>query len=456
MNKHFEPIGMPMGLVDEKVFAQLLPNAPAGAFQVFNKAHMERAMNALPAHAKVTKRKAGFLAVVPSNPPAEMLVTAKHKGSEMPAVATPKSLDSKSTLLKPPIVPEPNLIAPNLKAFDSPQSAYNAGMALMAGLGRQNQNCNAIAETYCRERGLEILNASLTSDPSKGGYLVADELTRAILFNMSRIGAARRLATFVPMTTATVAVPVETSGPTIQYISEFGELTGTDAEWGQARIDAHKRGALGYISADLNGDALVRYTDTYVDSVSRALARVEDREFAIADGTSDFGGEVGLIPTLAAGGTVEATGADDWEDLTMVHFGALMAKLPEQYADGSESFICSSSFYAMGMLRAAGGAAQGFAEDGTPLFMGKRVNLLPAMPSTSAAEQVCCLFGNWRESALFGDRGMRFAVSTKCPEAFDKDLMAVRAISRYGLVIRGGGTASAAGSFVGLKTGASS
>ena len=326
----------------------------------------------------------------------------------------------------------------------------------MAGIGRYTDRRHAVAETFCRERGLEILNASLTTDPTKGGYLVQDELTRASLFIMSRIGAARKLSTFVPMTSATVAVPVETSGPAVQYISEYGAITGADAEWGQVRIDAHKRGAIGYISEELEGDALVRYTDTYVDSISRALARVEDREFAIADGTSDFGGEVGLIPTLAAGGTVEATGADAWEDLTMAHFGALVAKLPEQYADGSEGFICSSSFYAMGMLRAAGGAAQGFADDGTPLFMGKKVHLLPAMPSTSAAATVCCLYGNWRESALFGDRGLRFAISTQCPEVFDKGLIALRAISRYGLVIRNGGTASAAGSFVGLKTAAAS
>ncbi len=451
-------------------------NMPAEAIAAYDRANTLRALDLLPVGSKVlSKSAAGFLAVVPPGArAAERLAVSNHslkqpplrqqvlaakptpsKGSEMPALATPKNQDSKSAP-KRPIVPTPNFVTPNLKAFNSTIEAYNAGMSLMAGLGRNIDNRKAVAETYCRERGLEVFNAALVSDPAKGGYLVPDELTRAILVNMSRIGAARRLATFVPMTSASVAVPVELSGPAIQYISEYGEITGADAEWGQIRIEAHKRGAIGYISDDLNGDALVRYTDTYVDSVSRALARVEDREFAIADGTSSFGGEVGLIATLAAGGTVEATGADAWEELTMAHFGALVAKLPEQYADGSEGFICSSSFYAMGMLRAAGGAAQGFAEDGTPLFMGKKVHLLSAMPSTSAAEQVCCLYGNWRESALFGDRGLRFAISTKSPQVFDKGLIALRAISRYGLVVRNGGTASAAGSFVGLKTAASS
>lgn len=137
--------------------------------------------------------------------------------------------------------------------------------------------------------------------------------------------------------------------------------------------------------------------------------------------------------------------------MDLTDFANLVAKLPEQYADGSESFICSSGFYAF-MLKAAGGAFQGIAEDGTPLFMGKKVHLLPAMPATSAAATVSCLYGNWRESVIFGDRGLKFTISDKSPEVFAKDLIAVRSISRYGLVVRNGGTASEAGSFVGLKT----
>lgn len=170
---------------------------------------------------------------------------------------------------------------------------------------------------------------------------------------------------------------------------------------------------------------------------------------------STYGGAVGLLSKLGAGGTVvAASGHDSWAELDLTDFANLVAKLPEQYADGSESYICSSGFYAF-MIKAAGGAAQGFAEDGTPLFMGKRVNLLPTMPASSAASQVCCLFGNWRESVILGDHGLKFAISDLSPEVFAKDLIAVRSISRYGLVVRDGGTASAAGSFVGLQTAAS-
>lgn len=111
-----------------------------------------------------------------------------------------------------------------------------------------------------------------------------------------------------------------------------------------------------------------------------------------------------------------ATGHDSWGKLDLEDFANLAAKLPEKYTDGSDSFICSRSFYAQGVLRAAGDFAQGFALDGTPLFMGKKVHLLPAMPSTSAASTLSCLYGNWRESVIFGDRGLKYALSNKCPD----------------------------------------
>lgn len=411
--------------------------------------------------AKVTKKPNGFLAVATSRKQlstsqapaltvtahAKQTTPAPTKGiSDMPATAPSKRM----------VVSMPRVIAPNLKAFATTEDAYGAGMAMLAAVGRWYEPRNLIAEQFCNERGMPVLNVATVAQPTAGGYLVPDALSEAIIKNMSRIGAARRLSMYAPMNSNTLNVPIERGGPTVYSVTEMGTITGTDSEWGSIRLEPTKRGVLGYVSQELNDDALVRFVDTYADRAAHALARWEDKEFAIGDGTSTYGGTVGLIHSLGAAGISEATGADSWEDLTIAHFAAAMGKLPEQFSDGRESWCCSAAFYAMGMLRAAGGSSQGFAEDGRPLFLSKPVNILPAMPATSAAEQICCTYGNYAEACVFGDRGLTFAISDKCPEVFASDKIAVRALSRYKINVHGGGDASTAGAYVGLKTAASS
>lgn len=311
-------IGVPLEMMTPELLKRIYKNAPPGVMEVFNqkkadrKAEMDRVVSSLPAHAKVKRSSSGgFVALVMPKPTAEMSVTAKYepKGSTMPAAVAPRQ-DLKATSPKY-IVPTPTVVAPNLRAFSSPEAAYRAGMSLLAGVGRSINACHATSEQYCRERGLTVFNIASTTDPQKGGYLAPDEVSSAILVNMSRIGVARRLATLLPMTAGRITVPVELGGPTVYYISEMGATTPSDASWGEVSVEAERRGALTYISQELNGDAVVRGVDVLVDSHARALARVEDRELVLADGTSAYGGAVGLIASLGAGGIVDAASGHD-------------------------------------------------------------------------------------------------------------------------------------------------
>lgn len=436
-------------LVLDKFFRK---SAPPEAVTAYNAAMLRR-LAQLPSHAKVIEKPKGFLAVSMPSTKSPLVATAHHstEGPTMPTPTPASKLPSKR-----PHVPQPRVVAPNLKAFKNVQDAYGAGMAMLAALGRYQEPRNYIAEQYCNERNMPVLNVATIAQPTSGGYLVPDALSEAIIKNMARIGAARRLSMFAPMNSLHLAIPIERGGVEVEYINELGAGSGQDITWGNVVMGATKRGVLGYVSQELADDALVRYVDTFADRAAHALARREDKEFVLADGTSTYGGEVGLIHSLGAGGLFTATGHDAWEDLTVADFTGAMAKLPEQYADGRESWICSAAFHAMGMLRAAGGASQGFAEDGRPLFLSKPVNVLPTMPAASAASQVCCLYGNFAEAAVFGDRGLVFTLSDKCPSAFEYDRIAMRCTSRYDINVHNGGDANNAGAYVGLKTDASS
>lgn len=120
------------------------------------------------------------------------------------------------------IVPTPDLVVPNLKSFPSAESAYRAGMSLRAGIGRCMGMRYAVGEQFCKERGLTDFNTASTSDPTKGGYTAPDEVSSAILVNMSRIGVTRRLATIVPMSGGRATVRSSCLAPRFTTFRRWG------------------------------------------------------------------------------------------------------------------------------------------------------------------------------------------------------------------------------------------
>jgi HK97 family phage major capsid protein len=448
------PIGMPMQLMDKTAFAKMFPNAPPAACEALQQGYRNR----------------GLLGVGPPNEPPlrrhmKSAKPATPKGSTMPAAVAKKTEPPKAAPSAPSapsthpfVASQPRYVAPNLKAFATPDAAYRAGMAVQATISRLTQRKNARAEVYCKSRGIDVLAIATTGSPTGGGYVVPDELSQAIITLKARAGQARKLAFIAPMQSGALTVPWEQDGLTVEYVGEAPSVapTASDIDWGAINFNAKTRGVLGYVSHELSDDALIRFVDAYADRAAHALAKCEDREYILGDGTSPYGGEVGLIAALGAGGVSTAvTAHDSFVEIDVTDFVNCMAKLPEAFADGRESWICSAAFYAVGMLRSVGGAAQGFAEDGRPLFLGKPVNLFPAMPSSSAASTVCALYGNWAEVSAIGDRGLVYTFSDKTPTAFERDLIAMKAFSRYDISIHNHGDASTAGGYVALKTAAS-
>jgi HK97 family phage major capsid protein len=87
-------------------------------------------------------------------------------------------------------------------------------------------------------------------------------------------------------------------------------------------------------------------------------------------------------------------------------------------------------------------------------FLGYPVFLTPQMPTSTAVSQVCALFGDFAMGAIVADRtGVRIARDDSI--GFLRDMITLKATVRYDIRVHEGGTASAAGSYVGLKTAAS-
>lgn len=457
------PIGVPFEMMTPDLFKRMYKNAPPGVMEVFNKAQagrkaeMDRAVRSLPANAKITRKPGGgFVALSIPEPRPRLTVTAMSKGSEMPAATATKP---KPATVSPSLSVKhqaPRHVVPTLKAFHGPNAAreaYAAGQVLLASVGKLTGERCFIAEQFCRDHGYGMVsNLATESNPTAGGYLVDNPLSAAVIELKAKYGVSRQLAEVYPMSSNALDVPKETAGFTVRYPDEGQAITPNDLEWGLIHLEAMRRAIVAFMSNELMADAVISMTDLFIRRAAAALAAKEDDEFVNGDGTSTYGNEVGLRGAIGAGGIHgAATGHDTWAELDLADFVGCMAKLPSQFSNGAESWLCSPAFYAGAMLKSVNGAFQGMDANGRPLFLGKPVFLTSKAPTTAAASTVACYYGSFAEAVAIGDR-IAFQLGVSEHVAFAQDLTALRGMARYDINCHELGDATSAGAVVALAT----
>ncbi len=209
-----------------------------------------------------------------------------------------------------------------LKAFKNDFDAYSAGQFLRATIA---ENKDAMA--WCKEHG--IMNAHSTTTNSAGGYLVPDGFESAIINLREEYGVFRQNARVYPMSEPIVYVPRRQSGFTAYYIGENSQGTESDASFSQVKLDAKKLMILPRLSQELSDDAIISLADFVANEMAYAFAVQEDQAGFLGDGTSTYGGIIGLRNALLAGSTVTATAGDNtFEELEFAFFQNAVGKLP--------------------------------------------------------------------------------------------------------------------------------
>lgn len=355
-----------------------------------------------------------------------------------------------------------------LKAFrgDQPeQDAYDCGMWMRALISRARHEVDDRAEQRIASRGWSIRSTHTEGDPTKGGYTVPDPLAAAIINYRELSGISRQICRVIPMTADTLSIPKKTGTTTVYYPGEATSITESEQTFGQVQLTAKKRAVLSKVSQELSDDAIINVVDDLAMEIGSDLAIQEDKELVKGDGTGTYGGVTGLLSALGAGGKQSAAANHDtWPELDFADFSAAMGKLPAKFRAMEPAWLVSPTFYdtVMVSLMAANGlnaiqaweaGAQG-AGRGVGMagrFLGYPVYFTDQMPSSTAVNTVCALFGSFRAAAMIGDRmGIRVALSPDY--AFNEDVITIRATSRYDIVVHEPGGASAAGAYVGLST----
>ena len=340
------------------------------------------------------------------------------------------------------------------KFLASNDEAYRFGRFIMAARGHRK------SIDWCSANGL-ITKGHTESVNSAGGFLVPEEFESSLISLRERYGVFRRNAKIVPMSTDTKRMPRRKTTLTAYAVGEAAAGTESQQVFDQVNLVAQKFMVLTTASNELNEDAIVNLGDDIANEIAYAFALKEDECGFNGDGTSTYGGIVGVIPEIegisSAAGIFDATLSSAYSDLTIANLMSFVAKLPA-YADSPNcKFYCSKAFYHGAIeqrVYQSGGVTAREVRDGnaTPTLFGYPVEFVQVMRKSYTADTIQCLFGDLAMAAYFGDRRQTsIAFSDSALNAFEQDEIAVRGTERFDIKVANLGDATDAGPIVALK-----
>ncbi|MHC4397666.1 MAG: phage major capsid protein, partial [Planctomycetota bacterium] len=276
---------------------------------------------------------------------------------------------------------------------------------------------------------------------TQGGYLVLPEFDRDIIRLVNEYGLARRRCRISPMGSDVKSRDRRTGGLTAYFVGENQSGTEVTGSWDQVKLIAKDIMILTRISNQLNADSMIDMADNIAVEAAYAFAKLEDDCLLIGDGSSTYGGIVGINQKLVdingvdeGGGLILAAG-NVMSEVIMGDFDRMIAILPA-YAEKRAVWTCSKYFYGavMGrLLNALGGNTIDLLQRGPTgrQFLGYPVDISESMPKTDGNSQVNCLLGDTYLSTDFGDRvQMMIALSDSASvggeSVFERNQLALR------------------------------
>tara|TARA_S200002703_G_scaffold157676_1_gene166207 strand:+ start:2295 stop:3782 length:1488 start_codon:yes stop_codon:yes gene_type:complete len=345
---------------------------------------------------------------------------------------------------------------------DAELEAYKFGRWAAACMGHKK------SQDWCSNRGIET-KAHLESVNSQGGFLVPDQFADTLISLRESYGVIRRNAKIEPMTSDTKRIPKRSATLSASFVGEATAGTETTQTFQQVNLVAKKLMVITTISNELNEDSLINLGDSVAGEIAYAFALKEDECAFLGDGTSTYGGIVGISSAINAvssnaGIYTCPANKDEPGDIVLSDFQKLTAKLP-QYADTPNAkFYMHKSIYDFVVTALAYAAGGNGANDilnykAGATLMGYPVEFTQVMPSSTTADgdatnplNFPVLFGDLGLATCFGDRRSNtVAFSDSAFNAFEQDEIVVRGTERFDFNCHAPGTSSEAGPVVAMK-----
>jgi HK97 family phage major capsid protein len=317
---------------------------------------------------------------------------------------------------------------------------------------------NARAAQFCRDHGLQINAGMATNDNSSGGFLVPEEMQRTLIRLRESRGVFPQFANRIPMGSDIITVPRLLADVTAYWVGEEAEITASDPELGNAELMARKLAALTKVSTELDEDSVVEIGDLVTQSMAYAMADKIDNAAFNGDGTSTYGGVLGLANAIHANATKTAeTGNNSALTLDLADFEAAAGMFPE-YPGAEPRWFMSKPVYwasAARLMDAAGGNTNVTLSNGVPMqmFLGYPVTFVQVMPTTTStlASTIVAYFGDLRLGATYGTRrSIRTEVSRE--RYFETDQIGIKTTERVAINIHERGDTIRNRPIIALKT----
>jgi HK97 family phage major capsid protein len=341
-----------------------------------------------------------------------------------------------------------------LKNFRDKSEAYRFGRFIFAA-------CNhAKSADWCARNGVEV-KAHSEGNNSAGGFLVPDEFNDTLISLREQYGVFRANAKVWPMGRDVLYIPRRTGTLTSYWVGETKAATESTQTFDNVQLMAKKLFALTTTSSELVEDAIVNIADNVAGEIAYEFALREDQAGFLGDGTSTYGGIVGLANAVGLAGTSDsgigtaALSTISTADLQADIHG-MMALLPGYAQTPNAKIYCHKSvFHAMfeRVAMAAGGVTAAEMQNGiAPRFFGYPVvftQVMSGVIGTGTDATPLAYFGDLSMGAAFGDRrAVTIKTSDSALNAFEQDEIVIRGTQRVDINCHSVGDSTNAGAVV--------
>ena len=340
-----------------------------------------------------------------------------------------------------------------MKGFKEERDAFRAGMwarAIVFG--------DADALRWCNDHDVQVRAGSEWVFTS-GGAIVPTEMSQAIIDLREQYGIARRLVRVLPMSSDSLIAPRRTGGVTAYFVGENQQVTDSDKGWDQVQLNAKKLAALSKISIEYAQDAIIDVAGDLANEMAYAFAAKEDDCYLNGDGTSTYGGIVGIRTAIidgthTASAINAAMGHDTFAEVDADDLLSIVGTLPE-YATAGARWLISKRGKALvfdALVAAAGGNNMtDLAGRRVNAYLGDEVVVSQKMPTSTGtlASVSMLLYGHFELASTMGDRA-GFNVQVLRERYAEYGQIGVLGFERFDLVNHDLGDTSNAGPVVAL------
>jgi HK97 family phage major capsid protein len=377
-----------------------------------------------------------------------------ERGAPASKVVTPETTEEAPAVESRKIFAVPKNHRP-LRGFRCEERAYRAGMSVKASLFN-----DAEARRWCEDHNVET-RAQAGGINSLGGVLTNPELSSEIIRLVEEFGAYQANARVVTMNSDTLLIARRTGGLSARAIGENAAPLTSDVTFDNVQLVAKLWGVDNRVPVSLVEDSVIDLADAMAVEVAQAFAETYDRVGFVGTGAGTDHGIHGIVSavndgTHSASVVTAATGNDRFDQLDLLDYTNVVAKLPLYARNRNAKWYISPSGYGASMLRlmmAASGNNQADVAGGANLqFLGFPVVLVHPMESALAGTggKIACLFGDLSQAVTMGVR-REVSVKTDASRFIEFDQLLTFATARMASVAHDLGSTTVAGPVVALK-----